>query len=334
MPGNLEEGVNDPRVDWVTPFEKATGCQVTVRQAYSGQQVYDLIAEGGFDGGLIPPEVADRLVRESQVAPVNTKLVDSFKNLDPNLRGLVRKDNETYGVPYLWGAGLMIYDSQRVAAPASWGAIFDAAESKPYKGKILLPDSPLVLADAALYLKSHKRSLKIKDPFELSPGQLDAATELVAKAGIKTFWTDRTDVIEAFTTGGTVLGQAGFDVLDSLARGGRPVAAANPKEGTTGWLDSWMIATGAPHPNCMYQWLDWTGTPAVQAQAAEWRGAAPANAGACPTLPSGFCAAYRVSDKGYLDKLQFVHAPTKDCVGDQRSCTDWKDWQLAWATVK
>src|SRR4051794_5194915 len=105
LPGNLEEGANDPRVDWVTPFEKATGCQVTVRQAYSGQQVYDLIAEGGFDGGLVPPEVADRLVHENHVAPVNTKLVASFKSLDPTLRDLVKKDGETYGVPYLWGAG-------------------------------------------------------------------------------------------------------------------------------------------------------------------------------------------------------------------------------------
>jgi putative spermidine/putrescine transport system substrate-binding protein len=159
MPGNLEEGSNDPRVDWVTPFEKATGCQVTVRQAYSGQQVYDLIAEGGFDGGLVPPEVADRLVRENHVAPVNTKLVDSFKSLDPTLRNLVRKDGQSYGVPYLWGAGLIIYDTQKVAAPTSWASIFDTAQVKPYKGKTLVPDSPLVLADAALYLKAHRRAL-------------------------------------------------------------------------------------------------------------------------------------------------------------------------------
>jgi putative spermidine/putrescine transport system substrate-binding protein len=334
MPGNLEEGLNDPRVDWVTPFEKATGCQVTVRQAYSGQQVYDLIAEGGFDGGLVPPEVADRLVGENHVAPVNTKLVESFKNLDPTLRNLVRKDGQTYGVPYLWDASLIIYDTQKVAAPTSWGSIFNTTESKPYKGKIPLPDSPLVLANAALYLKSHRRALKIKDPFELTPDQLEAAAELVAKAGVGSFSKDRTDAIEAFTSGDAVVGLAGPDVLDSLSRGGRPVGAGAPKEGVTGWLDSWMIATGAPHPNCMYKWLDWTSAPARQAEAAEWRGAAPANAAACPTLPSGFCAAHRVSEKAYLDKLQFVRAPNKDCAGDPQSCTDWKDWTLAWATVK
>jgi putative spermidine/putrescine transport system substrate-binding protein len=148
------------------------------------------------------------------------------------------------------------------------------------------------------------------------------------------FSKDRTDAIEALTSGDAVVGLAGPDVLDSLSRGGRPVGAGAPKEGATGWLDSWMIATGAQHPNCMYQWLDWTSTPATQAEAAEWRGAAPANAEACPTLPSGFCTAYRVSEKAYLDKLHFVRAPTKDCAGDKQSCTDWKDWTLAWTTAK
>ncbi|MEO5873576.1 MAG: extracellular solute-binding protein [Streptosporangiaceae bacterium] len=333
MSGNLEEGATDPRVDWVTPFERATGCQVTLRQAYSGQQVYDRLADGGVDGGLVPPEVADRLIRENHVAPVNTRLVESFKDLDPALRDQVKRDGRSYGVPFLWGAGQLMYDSQRTAAPTSWGSVFDAAQNRPYRGRVVLPDSPLLLADAALYLKAHQRSLKIKDPFELTAVQLEAATALVEKSGVRNFWTDRTDVIEDFTTGDAVLGVAGTDVLDSLSRGGRPVAAGGPKEGATAWLDTWMIATGAPHPGCMYKWLDWSGSPQTQTQAAEWRGAAPANPAACSTLPAGFCATYRVTDQAYRDRLTFVRAPARDCGGNQRTCTDWKDWIDAWATV-
>ena len=30
-PGYAEDGTNDPKVDWVTPFEKQTGCQANVK---------------------------------------------------------------------------------------------------------------------------------------------------------------------------------------------------------------------------------------------------------------------------------------------------------------
>ena len=34
------------------------------------------------------------------------------------------------------------------------------------------------------------------------------------------------------------------------------VKAILPKEGSTGWSDTWMISSKAKHPNCMYKWMD------------------------------------------------------------------------------
>ena len=34
-----------------------------------------------------------------------------------------------------------------------------------------------------------------------------------------------------------------------------------PKEGSTGWSDTWMISSKAAHPNCMYMWMDYITSP-------------------------------------------------------------------------
>jgi hypothetical protein len=48
-----------------------------------------------------------------------------------------------------------------------------------YKGKVTAYDSPIYIADAALYLMKTKPELGIKDPYSLTSEQLDAAMELL-----------------------------------------------------------------------------------------------------------------------------------------------------------
>ena len=56
-----------------------------------------------------------------------------------------------------------------------------------------------------------------------------------------------------------------------------PVKAVKPKEGTTGWSDTWMIDAKAQHPNCMYLWMNYIISPEAQAKVAESFGEAPVN---------------------------------------------------------
>ena len=48
-------------------------------------------------------------------------------------------------------------------APDSWGAVFPGAPE--FKGKVTAYDSPIYIADAALYLSKTKPELGIKDPY-------------------------------------------------------------------------------------------------------------------------------------------------------------------------
>ena len=44
---------------------------------------------------------------------------------------------------------------------------------------------------------------------------------------------------------------------NTLVADGRKVADTIPAQGATGWADTWMLATKAPHPNCAYIWMQW-----------------------------------------------------------------------------
>ena len=148
------------------------------------------------------------------------------------------------------------------------------------------------------------------------------------------YWERPAGAVSAFAGGRAVLGQAWPYHVDVLTRASRPVQAAVPAEGVTGWMDAWMIGPRVEHPNCMYQWLQWTASPDVQQQVAEWTGVAPANPQACSgdRLKPGFCAAYHVGDRDYIDRVVFAHAPTKACDGGsgKKGCTDYAEWKKTW----
>ncbi|GAA0955526.1 extracellular solute-binding protein [Actinocorallia libanotica] len=333
LPGYAEEGFEDRGVDWVTPFEESTGCQVTVRTAGTAQEIHDRMAGGFYDGALVPSEAFGRLVDGGRLAPVNTRLLDSYKSLDVRLRRLVEREDTSYGMPATWGADLLLFETGK-AQPASWGAVFDPRESKPYHKRIVWRDSPHTIASAALYLKHRKRSLKIRDPYELSAEQLEAVTELLQeqRPNVLRVTEDPTQAVEAFSVGDAVVGMGGTYELDVLARGGRPIAVASPKEGVTGWYTAWAISSRARNPNCMYRWMNWVSTPEVQKQTAEWRGVAPADGRACGLLRAGFCAAHHVGDRAYIDRLVFARTPDADCEKEPE-CAGWSDWTRAWSSL-
>ena len=96
-----------------------------------------------------------------------------------------------YGVPHGWGANLLMYNTDEVTpAPTSWGAVFD--DSSTYAGKVTAYDSPIYIADAALYLMNTQPDLGIKDPYALDEDQLAAAVDVLKeqKENVSEYWSD------------------------------------------------------------------------------------------------------------------------------------------------
>jgi putative spermidine/putrescine transport system substrate-binding protein len=111
-----------------------------------------------------------------------------------------------------------------------------------------------------------------------------------------------------------------------------------PKEGATGWADTWMISSKAKHPNCAVSWIKWVSTPKVQAQQAIYFGETPANTKACAImdkLSKGSCAQYHGNASAkYFSSIKFWKTPVKDCGNGQSNCMDYTKWQQAWTDIK
>jgi putative spermidine/putrescine transport system substrate-binding protein len=343
--GYVESGKTDPKVDWVTPFETQTGCKITVKFADTSDEMVTLMRQGGgtvYDGVSASGDATNRLIAAGDVAEVNTSLVPDFNDAMASLKSPKHNtvNGKHYGVPYMWGANVLMYNTQVVTpAPTSWDPTWKS--DSPYKGKVTAYNSPIFIADAALYLKAHQPSLGITDPYELTQKQLDAAITLLKqqKTLVGKYWAATTDEIDPFASGAIVVGTAWPYMVSQLKSDKRPVAAVIPKEGVTGWADTWMLSAHAKHPNCMYQWMKWTMTPDVQTQVAEFYFATPSNTKSCTKLVKdiGDTATidYHCGDDAFLSKIGLWKTPLADC-GDSRgkTCTDYSAWALRWQEVR
>ncbi len=337
--GYAEDGSTDPKVDWVTPFEKQTGCQVNVKIGNTSDEMVTLMRTGRYDGVSASGDATLRLIAGGDVAPVNTDLVPNYKDVFAGLKnkGFNSVDGQMYGIPHGRGANILMWNSKKITTPLdSWSAVFDDAAQ--HKGKVTAYDSPIYIADAALYLKSTRPDLKITDPYELDDKQFSAAVDLLKaqRANIGEYWSDYTKEQQAFANGNTDVGTT-WQVIANLLQGDKvPVKTTLPKEGSTGWSDTWMISSKAQHPNCMYKWMNWIISPKVNAEVAEWFGEAPSNRKACAeTSDTSFCTTFHAADEAYFDKVSFWTTPRKGC-GDDRgaTCKDYSDWVQAWTEIK
>ena len=338
--GYAEDGTNDPKVDWVTPFEQNTGCQVNAKVAGTSDEMVQLMRTGDYDGVSASGDATLRLVYGGQVAPVNTKFVPNYTTISSFLKDKAWNsvDGQMYGIPHGWGANVLMYNKADVTpAPDSWSAVFDDASK--YTGKVTAYDSPIYIADAALYLKAHDPSLGIKDPYSLTEKQLDAAVSLLKKqkAAVGEYWSDYTKAVQSFESGSSVVGTSWQVIANLIQSDGKvQVGTTVPSEGSTGWSDTWMIAAKAKHPNCMYRWMNWITSPTVNAQVAEWFGEAPAQTKACEkTQDPTFCEQYHALDAGYAAKIHYWTTPQTKCVdGSGDNCTAYSEWVNKWQEIK
>ncbi|MFM7030248.1 MAG: extracellular solute-binding protein, partial [Micrococcales bacterium] len=219
-PGYAENGSTDPKVDWVTPFEKATGCQVTFKSYGTSDEALNLFKTGNYDAIAASGDATLRLIASGQVQPLNTSLIPSYKNVYSFLKNRAWNtvDGKSYGVPHGYGANLLMYKKDTVKpAPTSWNVVFDGGSA--YKGKVTAYDSPIYIADAAVYLMAHNPSLGIKNPYALDETQLAAAVDLLKKqrANIGEYWSDYLKEISAFESGDSVVGTTWQVIVNSMS---------------------------------------------------------------------------------------------------------------------
>ena len=338
--GYVENGSTDPKVDWVTGFEKETGCKVNDKNGSTSDDMVALMKTGEYDVVSASGDASLRLIYGGDVAPINTDLTPNYADIFPNLKNQQWNsvDGVAYGVPHGRGANLLAYRTDIVKpAPTSWGAVFDV--NSPYKGKITAYDSPIYIADAALYLMKTKPELGIKYPYALDQTQFDAAIELLKaqKPLIGEYWGDYLKHVASIKSGGTVLGTT-WQVNINLAKSeGVKVEGIKPIEGATGWSDTWMVGSKAKNPNCAYMWINHIASPLANAGVSEWFGEAPSNAKSCDlTANKDHCAIFHATDDAYWEDVYYWNTATEVCLDGRTDvkCVPYAEWVKAWSSLR
>jgi putative spermidine/putrescine transport system substrate-binding protein len=332
------QGYTEP--DVVKPFEQQTGCKVSVKYGGTSDEMVSLMRSGNYDGVSASGDASLRLIAGEDVVPIDPALIKNFSDISEALQSPPHNTvgDLHYGVSYQWGANILMFNTDVVSpAPDSWGVIFDGTS---YNGKVDAYDGPIYIADAAVYLKSAQPDLGITDPYALTRDQFDAAVDLLKtqRRQIGNYWSSFTAQIQDFKQGSIVIGPTWPYQLNAAKAEGVPVEAVLPKEGATGWADTWMMSSSAKNPNCMLKWMDYATTPEAQAKTAYTFGSAPANPQACTILDKqvkNYCTDYHVTDQEYFDNIAFWKTPLQDC-GDDRglACVDYGEWTTAWTEIK
>ena len=121
--GYVEDGSTDPNVDWVSDFEKETGCQVNVKIGNTSDEMVTLMRTGKYDGVSASGDATLRLIAGGDVDPVNTDLIPNYKDVFQGLKDQPHNtvDGVNYGVPHGRGANLLMFNKDVVKpAPDSW----------------------------------------------------------------------------------------------------------------------------------------------------------------------------------------------------------------------
>jgi putative spermidine/putrescine transport system substrate-binding protein len=333
--GYIERGETDKKFDWVTDFEKKTGCKVSVKVAGTSDEMVALMNEGGFDLVTASGDASTRLIVGKKVQPINVSLVPSYKTIDPRLQKAPwhHVNGQHYGVPYQWGWNVLMYNTDvfKDKPPTSWRVVFEETtlpDGKSNKGRVQAFDGPIYIADAALFLMKHKPELGIKDPYELNDAQYKAALELLRgqRKIVGKYWHDAFVQIDDFTNEGVVASGSWQFQANILRSKKRPIATVVPEEGATGWADTTMLHAEAKHPNCAYLWLEHSLNTKLQGDLAAWFGSVPVVLAACKgnaLLGDDGCKRQGLDS---FERIAFWKTPTTKCASQKDQCVPYHKW--------
>jgi putative spermidine/putrescine transport system substrate-binding protein len=339
-PGYIERGDTDAAFDWVTGYEEKTGCKVRIKTAGTSDEMVALMNEGGFDLVTASGDASLRLIYGDRVQEVNIGLIESYNTVDPRLQEAPwhTVEGKHYGVPYQWGSNVLMYNTNAFSSPPdSWNVVFEEAtldDGKSNKGRVQAFDGPIYIADAGLYLMTHKPELGITDPYELNEEQFAAALDLLRQQReiVNRYWHDPFIQIDDFTNEGVVASSAWPFQVNLLRGKEQPISSVVPKEGATGWADTTMMHVNAPHPNCAYMWMEWSLNPKLQGDLAAWFGSVPVVPAACKgnkLLGDEGCT---INGFDEFDRIHFWRTPRAQCPS-QGECVPYYRWVTSYIAV-
>jgi spermidine/putrescine-binding protein len=300
------EGYADAK--FTKPFEEMTGA--TVKGTYfasSDELIAKLSAGGGavYDIVTPSPDMAQALVEQGLVQPIDLKKITHYDSLAAQLRAMqdVVKDGATYGVPFTWGPDYLVYNADVIKeTPTSWNVMWDPK----YKGKVALWDDISSIYLAGILngdAKTDKGAI-----YNMTDAQLAAAKKklMALKPQVRKFWTSAGELNDLMKNKEAVIAVGWPLTPATLKKEGMNIKGIIPSEGATGWIDRLMITKATANKELAEMFIDYITKAENLAKVADVTGYSVANNGAARYLtPDQLEMTQMNNTQYYFDKLNF-----------------------------
>jgi spermidine/putrescine-binding protein len=256
------EGYADP--SFVHAFEESHHCKVVASYMGSSDELVAKLRGGSAASyDVISPssDVATSIVRANLAAPLDLGKIPSYSQLSAHLRDspLVKSNNQTYGVPFVWGPNPLLYDTTAFKqAPDSWSILWDPK----FRGKISLWDEL-----SSVYMAAQVLGYDKPDPnqlYNLTDEQLNAVKKklIELKPNVRKYWSTGGELTNLFQNHEVIAAMGWPLMTNQLQKLNFPIGETIPKENTTGWIDHLMITAASSHKELATAFLEFM----VQAQ--------------------------------------------------------------------
>jgi spermidine/putrescine transport system substrate-binding protein len=212
----------------------------------------------------IPKASRWRLIERALVLPVELANVPNYQHIIKELQNAdyITENGLVYGVPIVYGPYGLMYNTQLVEkAPESWSVFWEPQYAGRYAISQDYHEANIYVTALALGFDHEQiydyRALKQDPRFMPRLAQLAYYS--------KKFWVgvDSADVLQ-----GLALATGWGFAIPELAKRGEVWKMAQPKEGTTGWVDNWMIGHSLKDNPQMKriaeEWINFSISPEIQ----------------------------------------------------------------------
>lgn len=252
---------------FVPPFEQATGANVVVLD--EGAETVDKILAAPEDNPPFDLVVGDEYIHCYGLSSdtwerMNYGNIPRSKEIRQEFLDLADEDckDNAYGVPFGAGFDVIIYNSDALGfTPTGW-ADFWRPEAQ---GKIGM--------DAAFWSHSLTPAAKVLgiDPTTLEGGspELSKVFDKTAELDVALWATVDSQQLNALKAGDVAIAQNYIQNAIPLAAEDDRFDFVVPEEGTTGWIDYWMISRGTQQQDLAEEFVNQLLDPELQSQFAE-----------------------------------------------------------------
>jgi spermidine/putrescine transport system substrate-binding protein len=235
--------------EYTEEFERFVGkkfgeeIKITVLNVSDPKEFFFKLRKGDVDlvspAHNIPKSTRWPLIKGKLVLPINLENIPNYKHLlDPlkNAKYITNGDGQIYGVPIVYGPYGLFYNTNIIKKePKSWSIFWDPKYKNQYSISSDYHEANIYFAALAMGYKKEK----VFDFGTLYKNKHFRKRLATLASHSNNFWVgvDSADKLSglAFATGW------GF-ALNDLKKKGEIWKMANPIEGTTGWVDNWLIS--------------------------------------------------------------------------------------------